>query len=275
MGVVVEDKTPPVISINGEEQNFVEAGFPYEDAGACYSDQLDGQCCLETGAAHHAPNSGANVNSVGCPANVKDTSGIWKDAVITTGGTNAFLTSLKTDTSQTAAKRSALTQQDDRAIGGTGGAELEYKITYDAIDFNGNHAAEVYRTIFVRDTLPPVITLHPVTSSGTFGTPKTAPLASSRYNNAAVQAKLGSTRMNNLYENPATYAQNSKSEFKYESTHLGTDVDNVGTTASFNINSFGNPNLKLMAETSSVNGWLIAAVASAVAGVALLSFSAK
>jgi len=38
---------------------------------------------------------------------------------------------------------------------------------------------------------------------------------------------------------------------------------------------FGNPNLALMAESASVNGWMIGAVASAVAGVALLGFSQR
>merc|ERR1711918_301085 len=37
----------------------------------------------------------------------------------------------------------------------------------------------------------------------------------------------------------------------------------------------GNPAAKLMAETSSVNGWIVGAIASAVAGVALLALGNK
>merc|ERR1711988_1560189 len=218
--VVVTDTHPPVISLNGEAENFVEAGFPYEDAGACYSDQLDGQCCLDTKDDAHDPNEGANDGSNGdhCPNNNKGVSGIWKNAEIVGGGSNEFLKSLQKRNSAREWRRKQATKakeswdkkgwhgdhtasetSDDRAIGGAGGAELTYFI------------------------------------------------------------------------NPATYKAGSRPPF--DAKKLGKDIDGSPTHAKYDSSKFGNPNL--MAETSSVNGWLIAAVASAVAGVALLSFSAK
>merc|ERR1712146_788090 len=131
---------------------------------------------------------------------------------------------------------------DDRAIGGKGGAELTYVITYDAKDYYGNAAESVYRTIFVHDSLP--------------------------------KKPLKNRSTNTTYAhfiNPATYKAGSKPTF--DAKKLGKDIDGSPTHAKYDSSKFGNPNL--MAETSSVNGWLIAAVASAVAGVALLSFSAK
>jgi hypothetical protein len=265
--VVVTDTHPPVISLNGEAENFVEAGFPYEDAGACYSDQLDGQCCLNQWDQAHDPNEGANDGSNGdhCPNNKKGVSGIWKDAKIVGGGWNKFLNSLKWRNSAGEKRRQEATKaeegagdhtSDDRAVGGKGGAELTYVITYDAKDYYGNAAASVYRTIFVRDTLPPVITLHPATGGSLTKKPLKNRSTNPKYTH---------------FINPATYKAGSKPTF--DAKKLGKDIDGSPTHAKYDSSKFGNPNL--MAETSSVNGWLIAAVASAVAGVALLSFSAK
>jgi hypothetical protein len=93
-----------------------------------------------------------------------------------------------------------------------------YKIIYDGSDVAGNVADKIYRTVIVKDTLPPVISLlNPVT--GTI-------LASG------------------------------------SNTALG-----LGDTST--------PVPKYMAETTSVNGWFIGAVACAVSGVALLATSMK
>merc|ERR1712216_1026758 len=93
-----------------------------------------------------------------------------------------------------------------------------YKIIYGGSDVAGNVADKIYRTVIVKDTLPPVISLlNPVT--GTI-------LASG------------------------------------SNTALG-----LGDTST--------PVPKYMAETTSVNGWFIGAVACAVSGVALLATSMK
>merc|ERR1711957_52784 len=106
----------------------------------------------------------------------------------------------------------------------------KFIIVFNVEDKAGNKANHVYRTVIVKDTLPPVITLH-------------------------LKNKLVHT----------------------SGTTLGANGKNArGTTGAYG--GFGNPYMqdgKFMAETSTTNGWLIGAVASAVAGVALLGFSAR
>jgi len=113
------------------------------------------------------------------------------------------------------------------------GAETgDYKIEYFCKDKAGNKdcdwkkGTKVYRRVFVKDTLPPVITLH--------------------LRNKLIAAGNGKQKGVNGVMNPA------------------------GTAA-------GNPNIKYMAEetTSSVNGWIVGALASAVTGLALLGYSLR
>jgi hypothetical protein len=56
---------------------------------------------------------------------------------------------------------------------------------------------------------------------------------------------------------------------------FGSKVFHKTSAVDTGLNSQANPAGKLMAETSSVNGWIIGAVASAVAGVALLALGSK
>jgi hypothetical protein len=267
--VIVEDTTAPTIHINGQDENFVEAGFPYTDAGACYSDILDGWCCLNTADNKHAARNGANVDGVGCATNDESkNTGMWKTVAVdgkpawnsaTKSFVNAFAQSL--DVQDSASSNTKQPVNGNAAIGGLNGAEETYVITYHATDFNGNKAAQTKRTIYVKDTLPPVITLH--TPSGNFT--KTGLKTTS---DNAQYAAAG-------YTNPATHSKGDMPEIGAD--NLGKTIDGKKIKSTFDTKHFGNPHspIKLMAETSSVNGWLVAAVASAVAGVALLSFSAK
>jgi len=113
------------------------------------------------------------------------------------------------------------------------GAETgDYKIEYYCKDKAGNKDCDwkkgkkVHRNVFVKDTLPPVITLH--------------------LRNKLIATGKGNQKGVNNQVNPA------------------------GTAA-------GNPNIKYMAEetTSSVNGWIVGALASAVTGLALLGYSLR
>merc|ERR1712070_78703 len=99
----------------------------------------------------------------------------------------------------------------------------------------GNAADKLYRTVVVKDTLPPVITLH-------------------------LKNKLVHTGGTTVAGLPKDYPKDAPVE------------------PSAGYHGFGNPNMKdgpFMAETTTTNGWMIGAVASAVAGVALLGFSAR
>merc|ERR1719261_2242449 len=98
----------------------------------------------------------------------------------------------------------------------------KYVIRYYVNDKAGNDECTIRkRTIVVKDTLPPVISL--------------------KYGRDQFHKSYPKQRGVNGEKNPA---------IKYQ-------------------------NKLFMAETASVNGWIVAAVASAVAGVALLSYSAK
>jgi len=108
----------------------------------------------------------------------------------------------------------------------------KYVITYHVSDSSNNpECSSPSRTVIVRDTLPPVITLH--------------------LKNKLIHMSAASEN------NPAGSSENP---------HLADDYQTNEKTE----NSF-------MAEqtSSSVNGWVIGAIASSVTGLALLSFSLK
>merc|ERR1712166_489806 len=107
-------------------------------------------------------------------------------------------------------------------------------ITYVGTDNAGLIATDLLRTVMVKDTLPPIISL--VTSSDTL---------------------YPGDRTNTLYEGRSV-AQGGTG------TVMGVVVDSVSPPVP----------VSLMAQAS-VNGYFVCAIASAVAGVALLGFSAK
>jgi len=110
----------------------------------------------------------------------------------------------------------------------------KYVIHYTAKDFAALESDKVYRTVLVRDTLPPVISLH----------------------NSQTDALLDSgagqqySKINPSKSNPALDSY---------------DAD-AGT---------GNPNLMAESAQTSVNGWIIGAVASGVTGLALVAYASK
>jgi len=115
----------------------------------------------------------------------------------------------------------------------------KFFIEYHVKDKAGNtECVSPHRVVIVRDTLAPVITLHLKKQL--------------IHKGASAKKGLGGQR------NPAGTKRNP----------------NIGKWEGGRAGSFFGKN-RFMAETSSVNGWMIGAIASAVTGVALLSFSAK
>jgi hypothetical protein len=112
----------------------------------------------------------------------------------------------------------------------------KYVIDFHVQDKAGNKECKTpSRTVIVKDTLPPVISLH---------------LKGHLIHKSGSEKKgLGGE------ENPAGTHRNPYLVKRYDETHSSVKND-------------------FMAETS-VNGWMIAAIASAVTGVALLSFAQK
>jgi len=187
----------------------------------------------------------------------------------------------------------------------------EYQIGYFVKDKAGNEQQEiVYRTVIVKDTLPPVITLklndklvhnggvnHAHKHANAVDSANIKDVGINHYRVGGLskeeyphtRATWGQAEQYNTpggnYDNGApTVANNAAHNFHnqmkynqynpaaYASTsQYGKAITDSGYTK----HSFGNPNLSLMAESVSSHGWLVAAVASAVAGVALLGFSSR
>jgi len=209
--VIIYDHTAPHISMGGSAENYVEAGFPFQLATTTCSDCLDDSPTFTTTTARF---SGEAEVCPGCDQFVIDLNGV--------------------DAAGTAAVHATTTE----------GAS-KYLVTYTCFDANSNVATD-YRTITVKDTLPPVITLH--NAAGT------------------MEAQGGNGVSAHHHEGPEHNSLNDVTSPFHTKLELNPAHTSVAA---------GGSNTNLMAESSSVNGWLIAAVASAVTGVALLGFSSK
>jgi hypothetical protein len=298
--VVVQDTTCPTLKVTGPRKVSVEAGFPYADAGATATDTLDGDVTKKIVVSGNTVNSKSSfVNHYSCrdvKAEMKNpTSGYY---IITTpkkqrvtvycdmkysatyfavengkrvkpyrsnagdcakygfkmafnqrsvGGNmykaarahflkygeeeSPFFPRSRHATSNfylcaPNSNEAALTQADFLRTNGAfkGASPGKYVISYAVADKAGNNQCGTHkRTVTVKDTLAPVISLH-------MQKPK---------NHGAKTFWSDKNK-----KNPA-------SKVRY------------------------NPFLKFMAEQTSVNGWFIGAVASAITGVALLGFSSK
>jgi hypothetical protein len=137
----------------------------------------------------------------------------------------------------------------------------KYTINYYVKDRAGNHQVKIARRIVtVTDTLPPVISLHLKGSLIQQSASTHRAVHDKRIQNPAIfSEKAGHPRFpapTKGYTNPFLKAFDPKME----------KINVVNKFPTFK---------KFMAESSSVNGWMIAAVASAITGLALVSFSSK
>jgi hypothetical protein len=332
----VRDTRCPKVTLKGSNVNYVEAGFPYQDAGATATDSLDGDIStkittdgdtVDTSQAFYSRRSCNEIKSTfsaaktgeyyitaynseekrfqrvlvwcdmaskityypcmdcdriqlpyygkGAKANTgnscqklglelakfEDMSGTFSSTVVTAargkypkfgrnlvdylynheGSSNNDYLCSTNDQNVNYKKLGGATQ--DAGVTSTAGhtrimrAEAgKYVIDFHVQDKAGNKECNIKsRTVIVKDTLPPVISLH---------------LKGHLIHKSGSEKKgLGGVK------NPAGTPRNPYLVTKYDES----------TTVK---NSF-------MAETSSVNGWVIGAIASATAGVALLSFSTQ
>jgi len=165
----------------------------------------------------------------------------------------------------------------------TAGAGV-YKIRYHVQDKAGNYADSTIRSVIVQDTLPPVITLklqNKLVSQNHNGVPTTRGIGHMR-TGGLLEADYPTTH--NVYRpvasaDPAVSGRSAASisaTFNQQYNPAEYKVGDPTYTSTPGYAGFGNPNLSLMAESaSSVNGWIVGAVASAVAGVALLGLSSR
>jgi hypothetical protein len=118
-----------------------------------------------------------------------------------------------------------------------GASPGKYTISYRVTDKAGNKQVKVIkRKVIVQDTLPPVISLH-------------------------YAKKVKNSRDKTWWSD------------RYNGNPASRPVTRIARHKGKNVRKGTNPFLHFMAESSSVNGWMMGAIASAVAGVALLGFS--
>merc|ERR1711871_989387 len=282
--VVVAQTSCPKCTIHGGTNPDIvhEASFPYSDAGAACSDVIDGDVTTLCFTASYDGGNGGVVAS----GTVEDqfaggatwTGKGYCDQMV--GQTNADCKG-KTRTACLAANTCKWNQYSacdtsgagsnnlitDTAVAGNtnSGAQIgTYYITYRAKNTVGLYndgancrggAIEYRRKVTVKDTLRPVITLKYDSGSGS-ATVAQGDLSST--NTETQDLSLTDTATDKQYPS-VTGAYTSQGSF--DDTYGGNhEAEHT-----------------LMAEesTSSVNGWVIGAIASAVAGLALLGYSTR
>lgn len=364
----------PVITLIGTPVNYVEAGFPYHDAGATATDSLDGdvtryitthgntveagwtsrdksscqqihdrkspnqnlengmylinknqevscyfysnpapkqgQAVTVTGFTYHIHEPQAAINNVCESMNmVKLTKAMDafkplkkflnnRKEAFGWGTLDRYVCVSESEGPHSHKLQQGLSQEKDRKNGG------KFVITYKVASKCGNNADFVRRTVIVKDTLPPVITLHLKNKlihnggKNRDGTPKNVGIEhmrvggltkaeySARNNGVLSRKSWGQDEQFNTqgadYVNGAKVTKKTTHQFREQYNPAAYHPNTVTIPERINTQiknrnmqtlSFGNPNL--MAEATSTNGWILGAVVSAVAGVALLGFSRK
>merc|ERR1711871_1825369 len=139
----------------------------------------------------------------------------------------------------------------------------KYVIAYKVSDSSNNpQCSSPLRTVLVRDTLPPVLTLHIKQDDST-----TKLIQTSRYNHHGIAA-----------DGQYTYDKNPLRDGAYEPREPQDETQSAALTPAISEYTAdnGHPSNYFMAQSaSSVNVWFMGAVASAVAGVALLALGSR
>jgi hypothetical protein len=311
--ILNEDHTKPIITVLEADQQTYEAtrSDNYVDAGATCSDEVDGNISQDVEVSgdvvnlarvgvytikYNCQDSAANtadeatrtvvVQDTSCPA-----------CVITPDGGQATDTTHATQ-GETVSIEASFPYNDVGAVAtdslqgsfgicsvwSNGVLKANYKeivnvestgtyhITYRVKDSNGNWndasgctggqtAKQNVRTVVIIDTLRPVIQL--------------------KYNNAVIHEGAASfaTGASNANRGDATLTHTNV-DSTGDAVHLATGVNPAHTTATTGdfTHTWSEASNALMAEqatTSSVNGWVVGAVGSAVTGLALLGYSLR
>jgi len=251
-----------------------EASFPYSDAGASCSDVIDGDVTTLCFAAHWEDQTGAKYGVAFDDTDVVnqyDGATTWTDKGYCDAATSGATTTCGTETTATNCVAASgckwntyhdCTSADNLVTVSQGtnthsGAQIgTYYITYRAKNTVGLYndgqncrggAIEYRRTVTVKDTLRPVITL--------------------KYN--SVKVAQGDVGVGQDHAVDTTTDQFDSDTRAYPSDNTYTSQGNFADDSS------QHPSLMAEENTSSVNGWVIGAIASAVAGLALLGYSTR
>ena len=169
--VIVEDNSPPVITLIGSASVTTEAGSEYADAGATATDTVDGAIQVELDNKVNTQVPGSYLVSF----TATDAAGNAAVEVTRTVIVEDTLLPVITLTGSASVTIEAGSQYQDAGatasdtLDGAIAVEVDnkvntqvpgsYVVTYTATDAAGNAAVEVTRTVIVEDTLLPVITL--------------------------------------------------------------------------------------------------------------------
>ena len=170
--VVVVDTTAPLITLHGDSNIIHEAGNPYIDANASWSDAVDGSGVIVASGEINASEPGTYVLSY----NYTDAAGNVAQPVTRTVhvvDTTAPIITLHGDSNITHEAGAAYIDANPSwsdAVDGFGvivasgevnaSEPATYVLSYNYTDAAGNVAQPVTRTVFVVDTTAPIINLH-------------------------------------------------------------------------------------------------------------------
>ena len=167
--IIVQDTIPPIITLSGNNPQFIKLNLPYTELGATVSDNSGEQIVPQINSSSvntnqtgtyivtydAADTSGNNAAQVSRNVTVQNTTA----PIITLSGINPQIIELNSkydELGATVDDNSTLiinsSSVNTNQIG-------NYTVTYDATDTAKNKATQVNRTIIVQDTIPPIITL--------------------------------------------------------------------------------------------------------------------
>merc|ERR1711968_273555 len=221
----------------------------------CTNCKRDGSSCAKWGLEKYASSTANNVLTMQYGAGyVEDAKyGATKDSYICSTNDQGVVPA---DMEALIAKWDTAQLPKDRSI--THAEVGKYVISYHATDNVGNTECETkFRTVIVRDTLPPVISLHlkAKTNAETVNDPARK--------GKAYQADGYSL----IHMGPSNGQHNGKD---YHRSHASIANRKYNTLAKAK-----NPNRFMAEQTATTNSWFVLAAASAVAGLALVAFSRK
>merc|ERR1711881_690313 len=248
--VVVAQTSCPRCHVYGAHTVNHEASFPYADPGARCSDVIDGSTATQ--CYHSAVDSDVITTAVACTS----------ENMVDVGTTGTYKIEYKAENTV------GLWNDDPKCRGGA----ISYR-----------------RTVVVMDTLRPVITLKydkdgvsgplpdSLVAQGAMGNHKGGTDGTGKgYNDETTQSGFTEEEHNGKaapYPSLAANGETAAKQGYFNPTSVGDTLAGYPTHP----NVQGDPQSHWMAEesTSSVNGWVVGAIASAVAGLALLGYSTR
>jgi hypothetical protein len=300
--ITVADITCPTVTVTGALTQAIEAGFPYQDAGYTCNDDFSDSCTLET-----VGNTVNYANVFDAAENCKDVKSRYADAAsgyytLKLGDTKTvaycdmkylrtyFASEDLADTcaanglvecstvancwSNKGAEDRALNELTTYFLDGSAQTLCSFQNEKDNAEYDSTESTSEEMVnkanVFPRNSGNYVITYYAKDAAG-----NTAACRDASGNAIAGDCNCPPTRTV-VVEDTLPPVISLKLGDKLVAVSGGTNAANPAYRETTTKSQDSNPFLSLMAEsTTSVNGWAVAAVASFVTGVALLSYTSK